>query len=153
MENSVDIRNSQRISIRDIHQCPGLPNSDLTPPISRPLSEIGVEPQQVPVRIGDDELSKTVLNSVLPIPPLFKRKVVDEAFGADAGVERRGVGSPDHEIHAAAERRLKRRRPEAAAGPSGLFQHEMRVAEREIGEALFRPLVPEFEADQPDIEA
>jgi hypothetical protein len=63
------------------------------------------------------------------------------------------VGHLELEVDAAAEGRVERRRPEPAAGPGGLLQHERRPGEGQVGEPLLGPLVVDREAEHVDGEA
>lgn len=118
-------------------------------PSERPLSQTRLKAKQVSVRILDQELANSNLNSISAIP-LFFGLHEEWPPGLRQTLKKRAqLGHLNLEIYASAQRSFERSRDPLSA-ISKLFKHDLRAIEVQVCEALFISAVGDGKAAEVD---
>lgn len=115
--------------------------------------EILKQPQEIPIRIGCDELPVADLMVVPTIPFLLEREIERHACHSEAIKYDRDISYTDLHVQAAAEGPFDRSALnfEGSTDPD-LVDHQLRLAEGQKAEAFLGPLIGNLESKKLTIE-
>ncbi len=115
--------------------------------------EILKQPQEIPIRIGCDELPVADLMVVPTIPFLLKRQVQRHACSSEAIEYDRDISDADLQIEPTPERSFQGSALNFEGPPDpDLVDHQLRVAEGQKTEAFLGPLIRNLESEKLTIE-